>query len=124
MSIAILIAVIAALMYITVFTHLVSFFLRNSYIPGSYRRYIANSLMLATSGINFVIGVILGGLYFAIGDYIAAGVFSLGSLGWLWVIKKDKDEDNWFNDQWKRLKRGLKNLRQRLATTSPLPSPA
>ena len=98
---------------------------RNQSVKGSYPRYVAASWFLVT-GIA-VIGVTFAkaALYVATGEYVAAG-FQLALVGlWVWIIRSQSDEDNWFNSQWKRLKKGVKALRQRIASLapSPLPSP-
>jgi hypothetical protein len=56
-------------------------------------------------------------------DHLSVAVRIVAIAFILWMLKDAFDDDNWFNDQWKRLKRGFKNFRQRLARAAPLPSP-
>ncbi|HWT40930.1 MAG TPA: hypothetical protein VN081_06755 [Dongiaceae bacterium] len=57
-------------------------------------------------------------------DIVTASTDFVVAVFWVWINKEHFDDDNWFNDQWKRLKRGFKKLRQRLATGIPLPLPS
>jgi len=60
-------------------------------------------------------------------EYFYAGVFTLLVVFYLYYAKKFYDEDNWFKNQFTKLKNGIKNLGQRIVqslTPAPLGSPA
>ncbi len=102
------------------------FGLRKSFcIKGSHQRYVA-----ATLEAGCELGVMLTLLVISVinaaqQDFMFAGV-AMALFFWRlwWFLKSFNDDDHWFNDQWKRMKRDLKKLRQRLANASPLPMPS
>lgn len=62
-------------------------------------------------------------------DYLGAGMWVVIIAYQIYVSRSLFDDDNWFNDQFKKLKRGVKKLgsrlgRIRIAFPSPLPTPA
>ena len=94
-------------------------------VKGSRARYVASTWAMASAAGVVILLLIKAGVDAMAQDYASAFVSGFIAAVWIWwAIKGLLDDDNWFNDQWKRLKRGFKNLQQRLANISPLPSPA
>lgn len=96
-------------------------------VLGTRVRYEAATMVVATALAITVLCFVLGVIDVVRADHLAAGMDAIFMLVWLAVtIHNFYDDDNWFNNQWKRLKRGLKSLRRRLTTVKlprPLPSP-
>ncbi len=95
------------------------------YAKGTHARYVMASLKRVCD-IGVIIALpVLAGLAAAQQSYVVAGIAGSFFLINLWLfIQRFDDDDHWFNDQWKRLKRGIKKLRQNLASTNVLPSPS
>ena len=95
------------------------------YVKGTRGRYVAATLEVAFD-IGVIISlIVIAGVQAAQQDLPYAAVMAALALWRLWwLLKGFDDDDHWFNDQWKRLKRGFKKLRQNLANASPLPSPS
>lgn len=95
-------------------------------VPGSRVRYVASTLLVGSEIALLILSFVQGVADFSQGDYPGAGINAFFVLVWIWNLMQDFDDDNWFNDQRKRLKRGFKALRRRLTTVRlprPLPSP-
>lgn len=96
-------------------------------VKGSHGRYVMKTLQLVCDFGQAVTLVIVASCYFALALPVFASLIIGALLYRIWDIWKHfDDDDHWFNDQWKKLKKGYKKLRQRLANgrLSPLPSPA
>lgn len=85
-------------------------------VKGTRVRYIYLSLTIAFFGLQALIAFTRAVLFVAIGEYGTAGIqLLLAVMYTFYTWKFLGDGDNWFNDQFKRLKRGIKKLRQQLA---------
>lgn len=93
--------------------------------PRTHKQYVHRTLTIGSFGLMTIITLVQAALVFAEGDYPHAGrrVTSAAFL-MLCIWYLIKGGDNWFNDQSKRLKRGAKKLRERLAAAMPTPAPA
>ena len=102
--------------------------MRSRSVRGSYQRYRLTSMMMGATAFMILYELALATLYVMTHGYFLAvmlafcALLDVVSLIVLW------HDNNWFNDQWKRAKRGLRKLRRRIAeaTQRPgaLPSPA
>lgn len=105
--------------------HAVVLFRQQTAIPGSYKKFQLTTILIVIVSLKILtkLGVVILSLLF--GYWLTAGIWlGLAAFDILDLIKLFKD-DNWFNNQYKRFKQGLKNLRARLSTfLSPLPAPA
>jgi len=94
-------------------------------VQGSYPRYAASTVRIVAA-----IGVVItslgkGSLSIMLEQPISFGLDALLLIIYVWLAYRAyNDDDNWFNKQGKRLRRGIKRLRQRLANTAPLPLPS
>ena len=96
-------------------------------VKGTRVHYTHLSLTIAFFGLQALIAFARAVLSVAIGEYGATGIQLLLAVVYIFYAwKLSKDGGNWFNDQFKRLKRGLKKLRQQLANalTPPKLAPA
>ncbi len=99
-------------------------------VKGSHERYVLASwlvvVLLIKQALTIVITIILLGVDT---NYIFAGIWTAMAIMNAWRLFVAFDDDNWFNDQFtklkKRFKQGVANLKGRLSSSgSPLPSPA
>lgn len=126
MSLEVLKAVISLLGGSAAMLHFTAWTWRMFVIRGSHARYITSTIMVGCAALT-TISAFIGGIISAVqGDYLDVGIKVVLTVIWAWITKKAYNDDNWFNDQWKRLKRGVKRLRRRIAALlpTPLPSPA
>ena len=100
-------------------------FRQQTAVQGSYKKFQLTTILIVVVSLKILGGLGLVILSLAFGYWFTAGIWlCLVAFDILDLVKLFKD-DNWFNNQYKRLKRGLKNLRTRLSTlASPLPAPA
>lgn len=105
--------------------------IRRRAVPGTRIRYIASSWAVGGAAGIAMSSPVLGVIYLMRGEYFMAGLDAFLTVYWTWQVYREfNNEDNWFNDQWKKFKRGMKKLRQKLSALkpsslpSPLPSPA
>ena len=94
-------------------------------VRGSLERHIANRRMIVFSGIACLIGTLHGPLLILIGDYFMGIIFTLMGIGYGFAFKQACDDNDWFDRQRRRLKKGFQRIhawRPRfpaLAPTSP-----
>jgi hypothetical protein len=97
---------------------------RLSAVPGSHQRYVAATVGVLCYFALFVAAVCVCVIAWMLSYYESVVLYALLALLQLLLLKRCWNDDNWFNDQWKRLKRGFKKLRQRITSASPLPLPS
>lgn len=121
----VLVVILIGVFFILVIGELLFYVLKIRAVKGTRQRYIA-----ATMEIGCSLGVIVTLLIWAVVDVATKDIFGAGFSITLAAIRTWQflrhfdDDDNWFNDQLKLLKRGVKKLRRRIASLSPLPSPS
>ena len=90
-----------------------------------HTRYVATTLAMLCLSLALIVVIMQVATRLARGEPMNAAVFAFAGCLVVWQIIKLFNNDNWFNSQWKKLKGGLKNLRQRLQfSPHPAPSPA
>ncbi len=117
--------VVLMIMLVCMAINLMFLIRRDRAVLGSHQRYVATTWIIATD-IMVILSLLASSvIYFMQENLLGAGWDLVIVWIWVWSLKRFFDDDNWFNDQWKRLKRGIKKLRERIAraTPSPLPSP-
>lgn len=99
--------------------------LQRAAIPGSYKKYQLTTLLIAMISLKILGGISIVILSLILDNAFTAGIWVFIVAVDIWDLKKLFNDDNWFNNQYKRLKRGLKNLQTRLSMlASPMPAPA
>ena len=101
---------------------------RKSAIEGSYERYKATTLSIVLAALIAIFLSALAIVNAYRGEYLPSFLQVFIAYSYFkdaWNLYHD--DDNWFNGQFKRFKRGLKQLRKRRSrmpgNTGPLPSP-
>jgi arginine exporter protein ArgO len=109
---------------------LVAWYFRANAVERTPLRYILKTCEIALIGAAIVVNICFFGIeaYLATEPLQKALVCTGGALlvvFWLRALLQiiRDDDDDWFNDRWKKLKRGFKKLRARLQT-KPVLSPA
>lgn len=100
---------------------------RESAVCSSYTKLKLTVITIISAAIAASFITIWGALNALAGYYRWAGVSALLAAYYLLIIKRALGDNDWFNGQVRRLKRGAKKLRSRLKRSqvaSPLPSPA
>ena len=96
-------------------------------VTGSYERFKGATLLVVSNLLVIISSVGLSSLLAVEGDYLFSGVYALVAVLTLIELTINFDDDNWFNSQFKRLKKGWKKLRSwRLRiphAANPLSSP-
>lgn len=94
-------------------------------VRGSHASYV-----ITTARVASCIGVAIIGVGKSVVDTMTMGP-RIGVLNLITTLLylalaylASKGDDNWFSDQWKKFKRDLTRLRQRLANTLPQPAPS
>jgi hypothetical protein len=88
----------------------------------SLARYRANTLFIASAALGAVTSLATGYLLAIKSDYVWAGAYTVNFFFYLYELNRRvaHGDDDWFNDQWKRAKRGWKSIRAALRSrTSP-----
>ena len=94
-------------------------------VKGTHLRYVLSTARLAATIGIAVVFFCRGVVHMVLAEPVAAGVDAFAGIMYAWLAYRAYGEDdNWFNKQGKRLRRGIKRLRQRLANTAPLPLPS
>lgn len=97
-------------------------------VRGSHQRYVAASRWVAISTAGLILALARGPILLLESNAWSTFVAFYFVLFWAWKLKRAIDEDNWFNNQLKRAKRGLKKLRERTSSLGarllPSPTPA
>jgi len=98
---------------------------RNRAVPGSRQKYVLTTWLIPATTLVLLASAALGTIRLNQEEYLGAAfwaTFVIESLIRLWSYFND---DNWFNDQLKKFKQGLKNFgRQVQSAFSPKPAPA
>jgi hypothetical protein len=98
--------------------------LRIRAVPGTHKKYVATSLLVVVIGFQSLLFMTMAVIRLLLDQQVSAGIDFVCSAIWAWWCwRLLHDSDNWFNNQYKKLKRGLKNLRSRLQFI-PSPAPA
>lgn len=94
-------------------------------VQKTLRWYKASTLRMAGMIIVVLCSLVRGPVYMALENHFGAACDVLLALLYGYFIWLSRNDDNWFNDQRKRLKKGWKKLKRRLAGTklSPTRSP-
>lgn len=99
-------------------------------IRGSHQRYVAASLAVMSSAAVTLTHVVFVAMHIANSELGWAVFFAFFGIRWYyWFQEALRDNDNWFNDQFKRLKKKWRKLRSwrphipRIASPRPAPSP-
>jgi hypothetical protein len=102
-------------------------FIRVRAVKGSFQRYRLTTLSITMKAGAIVFELLICATAVATQSYVLGAMYLVVvPLEVMTLLRLIHGDDNWFNDQWKRAKRGIKKIRQRIqqATPSPLPSPA
>lgn len=95
-------------------------------IRGSYERYKATTVCVVASSAVVISEAGISALAAFEQDFFRCFMSALVGIFWLFILISLVRDDNWFNDQFKRLKKGWKKLRswrpRKLVTANPLPS--
>ena len=87
--------------------------LKSIAVSGILKEYVYKSLYIVMCGLIAVTGVARAAIIATSGEYAMAGFALFTTLPFsFWMIEEIKNGDNWFNDQWKKLKKGFKKLRE------------
>ena len=95
----------------------------------SHQRYVYASLHILAYGLIAICRFVDAVLWSIDGEFLIASVALLTVPIWIFLIWIAWDDDNWFNNRFKRLKKGWKKLRSwrpqvpRIFTPHPAPSP-
>lgn len=100
-------------------------FLRHRAVNNSRQRYTLSNLAITFATIYLLCLVVRCLQYLRDGDYLNAAIATACFVTGTWHIWMLLQDDNWFNNQYKKLKRGFKHLSRQLSSwTSAAPSPA
>jgi len=110
---------------VVTFPYLITFWLTVRSVSGTRLRYVATSWLIGLGALLALIFAVWAVLDLMLENYQGTGLNVMLTIAMAWSTKRViNNSDNWFNDQWKRLKRGLKKLKRRLASTAPVPAPS
>jgi hypothetical protein len=102
-------------------------------LPGTHIRSILTTTEIILAVVNIGLFSLLAILELMLNQYLLAFGDALVIVGCVVISRRIFDDDNWFSDLFKKLKRGFKSLREKfshrkirihIAFPSPLPSPA
>lgn len=100
-----------AIVWIMLAVGVVSRLLRISAVRGSHQRHVYGSLHILAYGLIAVFRLADAVLYSIEGEFSRASMNLVTVPIWVLLIVLGWDDDNWFNGQLKRLKKGIKKLR-------------
>ena len=118
--------VILCLLFNTlIIAQLILTFLKIKAVAGSREKYILTTWLIIVTAAIFLAALACVVFGLREHDYIGAAMWTLFALYALYLLWRIfNEDDNWFNNQWKKLMRGLKNLRERLQSVGLKPAPA
>lgn len=95
-------------------------------VRGSRQRYVLTTWAITLVALVVLLELVVIVINLKQGLYFSAGTRAAVALLYMYLSRHFFHDDNWFNNQYKRLKRGLKNLGERLShmfSPSPMPVP-
>ena len=91
-------------------------------VRNSHQRYVATTTIVLTIAVLIVTYLSLAAFASMHGDYATFALRLFFTGFWAWLSTEFFDDDNWFKNQWTRIKDGIKKVRERMASAMPLPS--
>lgn len=107
------------------FINFYSHYSKRASVRGTHPRYVASTIECLSAALIAFMTLVMLVDSLRKGDPLNSSILFAVFCYWVVETARAFDDDNWFNNQWKRLKRGFKNLRIRLALKPmrPLPLP-
>lgn len=98
--------------------------LRGGIVTATKQRFIVTTLLIVFTVLEIVVMSVRAVIYIIQKDFIGASLLVTSTVMFIWFLTLIMHDDNWFNDQWKRLKKGIKNLQESLQSAfMPTPAP-
>jgi hypothetical protein len=97
---------------------------RVSAVKGTHQRYVYSTIrrILGWAVVGFIAAIVV--TCFAVDHFYTSGVFNGFMLYWIvkWELRRNGDDDDWFNGRWKKIKNGVKSGLKKLAASLTPPN--